>query len=161
MKNKERKKSLIRRLSSYDDIKNNFLLKKNLLKREKKEVKKDNIKETFSDALLRLGIKPENEEEHLNKVYKSLKVTSIISFIMFVILTSVISYQIFIGNGGVIIYAFYFIALTIFLKSFESAFRCFQIRKRELLNIKEYIKAPKEWYPKSFIYKKEEVNGKQ
>jgi len=62
MKNKERKKSLIRRLSSYDDIKNNFLLTKNLLKREKKEVKKDNIKETFSDALLRLGIKPENEE---------------------------------------------------------------------------------------------------
>lgn len=160
MKNKERKKSLIRRLSSYDDIKNNFLLTKSLLKRENKEVKKESIKESFSDALSRLGVKPENEEEHLNKVYKSLKITSIISFFMFLILFSIISYQVFIGNGGIIIYAFYFIALTIFLKSFESAFRCFQIRKKELLGIKHYIKKPKEWYPKSFIYKKEEVNGK-
>lgn len=160
MKNKERKKSLIRKLSSYDDIKNNFLLTKSLLKKENKEAKKGSITESFSDALSRLGIKPENEEEHLNKVYKSLKITSIISFIMFVILTSVISYQIFIGNGGIIIYAFYFIALTIFLKSFESAFRCFQIRQKELLSIKHYIKYPKEWYPKSFIYKKDEVDGK-
>lgn len=160
MKNKERKKSLIRRLSSYDDIKNNFLLTKSLLKREKKEVKKESIKETFSDALLRLGIEPENEEKHLNKVYKSLKITSIVSLLLFIVLTFVISYQIFIGNGGIIIYAFYFIALTIFLKSFESSFRCFQIRKKELLGITNYIKNPKEWYPKHFVYKKEELNGK-
>lgn len=160
MKNKERKKSLIRRLSSYDDIKDNFLLTKSLLKRENKEIKKERVKESFSDALSRLGIKPENEEKHLNKVYRSLKITSIISFIMFLILTTIISYQVLMGNGGIIIFAFYFIAFTIFLKSFESAFRCFQIRKKELLNIKHYLKNPKEWYPKSFVYKKEEVDGK-
>ena len=41
------------------------------MKKENKEAKKNNITESFSDALSRLGIKPENEEEHFLNLYKS------------------------------------------------------------------------------------------
>lgn len=160
MKNKERKKSLLRRLSSYDDIKNNFILTKNILKEEKKNIKKETIKETFEEALSRHGVKPEHEENHINKVYKNLKITFNISFLMSMVVFFLVTYNILNADGGLIIYAFYFIAFTILTKAIESAFRCFQIRNKELLNIKEYLKNPKEWYPKKYIYKKESVNGK-
>ena len=159
MKNKERKKGLLRRLSSYDDIKSNFILTKNVLKEEKKNLKKEAIKETFEDALKRHGVKSEHQEKHLNKVYKNLKLTSIISFIMSFIVFYLVTYNILKTDTGFILYAFYFIAFTILLKSIESAFRCFQIREKRLLNISEYLKNPKEWYPRKFIYKKESLNG--
>jgi hypothetical protein len=160
MKNKERKKSLLRRLSSYDDIKDNFIFTKKVMREERKNIRKERIKETFEDALLRLGVKPENEEDHLNKVYKSLKITSIISFILSILVFCIVTNNIISENGGLIIYAFYFISLTVFTKAIETAFRCYQIRRKELVNIKEYFKNPKEWYPKSFNYKQDIRNGK-
>jgi hypothetical protein len=153
---KKKKKGLLRRLSSFDDIRDNFNITKDLVSSQSKTNKKEKIVETFNDALKRFNITDSNEESHLTKTYKSLKVTVISSFVTSLVVFAITTNNILSSNNyGFVIYFFYLAGLAILLQSFKSAFRCYQIRERALGGLSIFFKKPKEWYPKKYIYKKE------
>lgn len=158
MKNKK-KKSLLRRLSSYDDIKNTFLITKNVIEKEKKELKKEQISETFEEALLRFGITEENKNSKLNNIYKKIRLESILMCLFGFLTLTLTTYNLINNPDFLILYAFYIISLTMFMKSFYSSYRCFQIRKESLEPLKEYLKKPKEWIPKKHEKKDIEKKG--
>jgi hypothetical protein len=151
---KNKKKGLLKRLSSIDDIKDNFILTKNLIKEKSKASKTKFIKESFSDALRRLSITKENEETHLTRVYKQLKITFFSYLISSMLVTVLTTYQLYFGvELGYLFYAAYLISLALFIKSVECAFRCSQIRIRELGGLTNFLLSAKQWYPKKYIYK--------
>jgi len=154
---KKPKKSLLKRLSSIDDIKANFVFTRDLLKNKSKVSKKERIKEDFNSALRRLSIMPENEESHLTKVYSKLKVTFFSYFISSICVSILTTYQIIEGiNLGYLYYASYLIGAALLMKSFESSFRCYQIRIRELGGLSNFFKKPKEWYPVKYNYSRKD-----
>ena len=152
----KKKKGLLRRLSNFDDIRDNFKITKEIINNEKKKNKKEYIKETFEDALNRLNISKEDEADHLRKVYRGQKLTSLTSFFTSIIVFIITTVRIFSEvDHGYFIYIFYLVGLALLLKSFECAFRSYQIRVRKLGGLKEFALMPKEWYPKKYIHKKE------
>ena len=153
---KKKKKGLLRRLSGFDDIKNNFIFTKNIITQKSKKEKKHQIKETFEEALRRHSIKKENEEKHLTKKYLFQKITFFSYIISSIITSASITFQLYQEHSlGLIYYSLYFLSLALFIKCIESAFRCYQIRIRKLGGLKNFLKSPKQWYPKKYIYKGE------
>lgn len=149
-----KKKGLLKRLSSIDDIKDNFLFTKSLIKNQSKEVKKKYIKEDFESALRRLSIPKENEESHLTSVYYKLKVTFFSYAISSIIILFLSAYQsINSPEVGYLYYAAYLITVALVIKAVECAFRCYQVRIRMLGGLSKFLTSPKEWYPVKYVYR--------
>ena len=151
---RKNKKGLFKRLSSIDDIKENFILTKNLLKNKSKENKKTYVKESFEQALQRLSIRKDDEESKLTSVYNKLKLEFFSYFTSSFLIFLLTTYQIMtMDNVGYIYYASYLISTALFIMALGKSLRCYQIRKRELGGLKIFLTKPKEWYPKKYIYK--------
>ena len=151
---KSKKKGLLKRLSSIDDIKNNFILTKNLIKNKSKVSKTKHIKETFEEALRRHSIKKEDEEKHFTGLYYRLKITFFAFLMTSLIVCSFTSFQLYTNiDIGYLFYGSYLISAALLIKSTEQSFRCYQLRIRTLGGLFVFLKSPKEWYPKKYIYK--------
>ncbi len=159
MKDKKLKKGFFRKLSSIDEIKSSVSLSINMFKNLKENRKKSYIIETFDEALNRLGISKDKEEEHLTIVYNNLKNKTLI-YLFFSIFAFILNtVNMFKGNSNLLIYGFYLFVFILLLFAFNSAFRCYQIRKRKLGGLKEFTLSIKEWIPKKYNYK-ESISGK-
>lgn len=158
MKEKKEKKSFLRKLTSIDEIKSSISLSVKMFSNLKEQRKKEYIVETFDEALNRLGIKKDKEEEHLQKVYNSFKLKTLI-YLFFSIATALLNtMNILTGNKNIVVFGFYTFVLVLVLFSFNSAFRCYQIRERKLGGLKIFFLSFKEWYPKKYTYK-ENLSG--
>lgn len=153
MKNKKVKKGFFRKLTSIDEIKSSISFSVGMFSNLKEQRKKEYIVETFDDALQRLGVKKEKEQEHLEFVYKNLKLKSLIYFSFSILTTILNTINILNGNKNILVFGFYLFVLILLLFSFNSAFRCYQIRERKLGGLKNFFLSIKEWFPKKYNYK--------
>jgi len=153
MKNKKEKKGFLRKLSSIDEIKSSISLSINMFKNLKESRKKEYIIETFEEALNRLGINKDKEQEQLEFVYKNFKFKTITYFLFSLFAFLLNTFNILNGNQNILTYGFYFFVVILLLFSFNSSFRCYQIRKRKLGGLKDFCLSIKEWIPKKYNYK--------
>ncbi len=108
MKNKKEKKGFLRKLSSIDEIKSSISLSINMFKNLKESRKKEYIIETFEEALNRLGINKDKEQEHLEFVYKNFKFKTITYFLFSLFAFLLNTFNILNGNQNILTYGFYF-----------------------------------------------------
>jgi ABC-type multidrug transport system fused ATPase/permease subunit len=149
----EKKTGLFNKALGTQAIKDVFGHTKNMIK-DAKTSKKHYIKETFDEAMKRHGIKEDDENVYLLKIYKNLKIQVMILLLGQLWLLSF-------GVIGNLLSSDYFIALTYTFLTFalmtitvQYGLRCFQIRKKHLGMLSIYMKSPKEWYPKKITEEK-------
>jgi len=142
----EKKRGLFSKALGTQAIKDVFRHTKGMIK-DASPSKKQYIKETFDEAMKRHGIKEEDENTHLLRIYKNLKIQFIIFFIGQIWLLTF-------GVAGNLVDGSYFTAVTylfltfaLFVLSLQYGLRCFQIRKKHLGMLEKFIKTPSEWYP--------------
>lgn len=107
------------------------------------------IKETLEEALDRHGIAVEDRDSHLINIYKNLKISFLmLLFMCFLFMFVGVFRNFYMGNllAAIAYLSLIFAFLTVMA---NNSFRCYQIRKRELGGVKEWLKNYKEWYPVS------------
>ena len=149
MKKNKEKHGLFYKLAGMRTMKFGFEHTKDMLKSLKVKNSNEYIEESFDEALDRLGIPDENKETHLINIYKNMKLSFIIlscAVVLFIIIGVIVNLI-----QANYLSAFLYLSITVAFLSvvFNNSFRCFQIRRKQLGGLKEWIKTPKEWYPVS------------
>lgn len=146
---KKEKHGLFYKLAGISTIKMSFEHTKDMLKSATAKNPNDRINETFDEALERHGVPVNEREGHIIKIYKNMKLS-------FLIMLAAIIGFIFVGvinnlMHGNIIPAFLYASLTFaFLTvAANNSFRCYQMRKKELGGLSNWLRSPKEWFPVS------------
>jgi uncharacterized protein YjgD (DUF1641 family) len=149
---KNKKKGLLNRLSSFDEMKRNFSLTKELMQETKKEKAREFIKESFEEALERFGV--EDKKTFLDKKYKEMRKNSIISYLFFLILNLINVYNIL--SGGTVMYGVIFILISLyfFVNGLTMALRCYQMKMEKLGMLKQFLRSFRNWIPS-----KERIKG--
>lgn len=143
----EKKRGLFSKALGTQAIKDVFGHTRSMIK-DAKPSKKQYIKETFDEAMKRHGIKEEDENAHLLKIYKNLKIQFIIFFIGQIwLLTFGVANNLVDGSYFAAI-TYLFLTFALFILSLQYGLRCYQIRKKHLGMLEEFIKKPSEWYPR-------------
>jgi aminoglycoside phosphotransferase family enzyme len=146
---KKEKHGLFYKLAGISTIKMSFEHTRDMLKSATAKNPNDRINETFDEALERHGIPVNEREGHIIKIYKNMKLSFLIMFaaiILFICLGVVNN----IINGN-IIPAFLYASLTFafITVAANNSFRCYQMRKKELGGLSNWLRSPKEWFPVS------------
>ena len=146
---KKEKHGLFYKLAGISTIKMSFEHTRDMLKSATAKNPNDRINETFDEALERHGIPVNEREGHIIKIYKNMKLSFLIMFaaiILFICLGVVNN----IINGN-IIPAFLYTSLTFafITVAANNSFRCYQMRKKELGGLSNWLRSPKEWFPVS------------
>lgn len=152
---KKQKKGLLYQISGAKHINNAFGVTKDMLKGLTTKKAESYQAETVESALERFNIPKTEWTTHLLKVYKTFQLS------FFILGTASIIFFIFgvVGNfmhshimGGLLYLAILFAVFSVIL---NNSFRCYQIRRyleknvNALGGLNEFLKAPKEWFPKS------------
>lgn len=102
--------------------------------------------ESFWHAMERLGLKeadlPGTYRYHSNRFY----LFSFFATMAIIFLVSSIVMGNLMGSLGAVAASFVFLA-----QMFNASFRCYQIRKHDLLPVKEWTKVPGEWLPGEYV----------
>ena len=147
----KKKKGFINKLFGFETIKQGASITKSMIN-DARPSKKEMVKESFHKALKRLGVTKSEENQKLLMVYRNNKIQFYIIFfgMSFLLYNSING---FIVNGdsfsGMLSsFSFLTISVALFTVSLHYGFRTFQIRKKRLGMLKEWLSSPKEWYPK-------------
>lgn len=143
----EKKRGLLSKAMGTQAIKDVFGHTKGMIK-DAKPSKKHYIKETFDEAMKRHGIKEEDENKHLLKIYKNLKIQFIIFLIGQVWLFTFGTLNNLMEGSYFIALTYFFLTIALMTISAQYGLRCYQIRKKHLGMLNEFFKKPSEWYPK-------------
>lgn len=148
-KDKEKKHGLFYKLAGISTIKMSFEHTRDMLKSATAKNPNDRINETFDEALERHGIPVNEREGHVIKIYKNMKISFVI---MLAAILCFISIGV-IGNliNGNIVPAVLYASLTFAFVTVaaNNSFRCYQMRKKELGGLSNWLRSPKEWFPAS------------
>lgn len=146
---KKEKHGLFYKLAGISTIKMSFEHTKDMLKSATAKNPNDRINETFDEALERHGIPVNERDGHISKIYKNMKVSFLIMFAAIVgfICVGIINNLI----HGNFIPALLYTSLTFafITVAANNSFRCYQMRKKELGGLSNWLKSPKEWFPTS------------
>jgi hypothetical protein len=144
---KKEKHGLFYKLAGISTIKMSFEHTRDMLKSATAKNPNDRINETFDEALERHGIPVNEREGHIIKIYKNMKLSFLIMFAAIIgfICIGVINNLI----HGNIIPALLYASLTFafITVAANNSFRCYQMRKKELGGLSNWLRSPKEWYP--------------
>lgn len=149
MAKKEKKHGLFYKLAGISTIKMSFEHTRDMLKSATAKNPNDRITETFDEALARHGIPVNEREGHIIKIYKNMKISFLIMLAAIICFLSVgVLGNIIKGN---IVPALLYASLTFafITVAANNSFRCFQMRKKELGGLSNWLKTPKEWFPTS------------
>lgn len=146
-----KKKSLIKSLFGWETVRNNFSMTASAI-RGLFPSKKERIVETFDEALIRLGIDPENCSDFLSKKYSELRYAALVCFGL--TLASLLSFLYFCVMGfslniKLAALLLFVVNLVFFI---QPSFRAYQVRGRELYPFLHFVKRPKEWLPSKKVF---------
>lgn len=138
---KKEKNSFFSILFSVREFKRIFSMNSDMIKKTLKEKEKENITESFDEAMYRLNL----TDEILEQKYDTFRKISIISFIFLALLILILIYVSFkqtaLMNMIILsIFSFYFL-----VNGLKFSFHCYQIKNRKLKSLKEFILKPKSW----------------
>jgi hypothetical protein len=139
------KKGLIRRLSGVDDFVENIKLTKAMISSgaNKKKV----IDETFDEAIYRLDIKEDELDGFLAAKHKEMGRVAYMNYFISSIVLLFLFYHVFSGTGYIMITFMFALSFYFFVNGFSFALRCFQIRTKELGQLRLFMRSIKEWLP--------------
>lgn len=146
---KKEKHGLFYKLAGLSTIKMSFEHTKDMLKSATAKNPNDRINETFDEALERHGIPVNERAGHIIKIYKNMRVSflimfaAIIGFVLIGVLNNLIQ--------GRLVPALLYASLTFafLMVAANNSFRCYQMRKKELGGLSNWLRSPKEWFPTS------------
>ena len=149
----EKKRGLFHKALGTNAIKDVFSHTKGMLK-DIKPSKKQYIKETFDEAMKRHGVKEVDENKHLLKVYKNLKVQFLVFTFgqIWLIVFGVISN--FLEGDYFISLTYLFLTFALLTLSTQYGLRCYQIREKHLGMLGKFFKSPSQWYPRKITEEK-------
>lgn len=101
--------------------------------------------ETFQSAYERLGL----TEESLGKVYQNYFLKLYLSAIVGAGGTLLTGIHLAQGSSFAVVLAFFGFAAVCLSQMFSASFRMYQIRRRQLCDVKEWLKKSAEWFPTS------------
>lgn len=137
-------KGFFKSLFGFGDIKRVFVFTKKIIKEPME--KKSYEKVSFDEAIKKLNL--DNEEEHLDNVYKSYRNVSYTLYSMFVFLTLYTFYLYYNETNLLNVFVvFTFGFCFLFLNAFSYSFNCYLIKRKELGLLKDFIKSPKNYIP--------------
>jgi hypothetical protein len=148
------KVSKLSRFFGFSQIRQSYANTSNLIKQT--AYKTDDVKEeTFSEACIRYGIKGDSDtvNKQLESIYNNLRFgfyTKIsFSFFAFIIML----YNLFVQHYIISVIISLLLMVAFLIYSAFNSLRCFQINKRELGLLKEWLLNPANWFPTKFKHK--------
>jgi hypothetical protein len=118
-------------------VKNNFVYAKNIIKSSLS--RSDNyITETFDEALERIGVDEDDVEKHLDKVYSKIRNEYFLFLLIFALAFLYLIIE-FVSFSSLAKLSMPIFMLIIFVMIVEKTFRCYQIRKKELVSFRDFF----------------------
>jgi len=129
-------------------LKNNFKSTMDIVKRARPSYEETKI-DDFESVLNSLNLKSEEDKiNHLLKVYSNLRLSFFLSAFIFVLFTLFLLVPSILSMSYFSLFTTTLILILISLMSINYSVRCYQIRKRNLLPLSDWVKNKSQWFPK-------------
>ena len=154
---KKEKKGLMRKALGVESIKGAFTHTVDMVKSTNPK-NQEYIKETFQEAMERHGVKKEDQDDYLLKIYRNLKIQIMVLLVgsIYILYFGVISA--FFDEKYLMGFTYSLITFALFSLMAQYSLRCFQIREKKLGMLKEWFVSPKNWFPRKI--KKADLESK-